>query len=147
MDQKTYRKTSDKLYERLQMIDQLYDDYAKTQGITYAGMTILDTIYECQKECTQKLICELTHYPKQTVNIIVKNFLEQGYIEMKEMPSDRRNKYIVFTSKGREYAKKILNPLENADMKALETLGQEQYEILIDLVNKYESALRVNLKL
>ncbi len=147
MDETTYKISSDRLYEKLQMIDKYYSEYAKSRDITYATLTILGVIDENRKNCTQKLICEQTHYPKQTVNIAVKGFLDQGYIEMKEMPFDRRNKYIALTESGSEYAKSMLDPLIAADRKAVETLGMDQYEMLIRLVTQYEEALKENLKL
>lgn len=54
--------------------------------------TVLDVIYDFPENCTQKFICEKPNFPKQSVNMIIKSFLEQGYLELNEIPSDRRNK-------------------------------------------------------
>ena len=65
--------------------------------LTYMSYTVLEIIYSHSDCCTQKLICEQSLYTKQTVNTIIKAFWQQGYLELKEDPADRRNKTIHFT--------------------------------------------------
>ena len=87
--------------EMMQKIDRLYENYAKAKGMTYMSMAVLESICSHKENCTQKMICEETHYPKQSVNLIVKSFWKEGYITLEELPEDRRNKRILLTEKGR----------------------------------------------
>ena len=126
--------------ELMQSFDRLYEEYAKAKGLTYISLTVLDAIYECEDNCTQKQICEQTHYPKQSVNLVIKSFWENGYVELCEMPTDRRNKQIVLTEKGRAYADEIVGALWQADEEATETLSEAQRQELLKLLGIYEQA-------
>lgn len=127
----------ERLIENLKKIDSTYEGYAKSKGMTYITLSILEVIHEMKDACTQKQIVEATYYPKQTVNLAVKQFLESGYVEMKEIPADRRNKNIILTKKGREYAESIITPLEEADAAAMKQMGTEQGEELLRLAKRY----------
>lgn len=126
--------------ELMQGFDRLYEEYAKAKGMTYISLTVLDAIYECEDVCTQKQICEETHYPKQSVNLVIKSFWESGYVELHEIPSDRRNKQIVLTDKGRAYADDIVGSLWQADKEATGKLSEAQREELLKLLDIYEKA-------
>lgn len=125
-------------------IEKIYEDYAKSIGLTYMSLTVLQIIYHSDKPCTQKNICEDSHYNKQIVNSIIKNFYDKGYIELKETPEDRRNKSISFTVSGRKYADEILVPLSKIEEKALSVISDSEKEQLVSLLGRcyegYKSA-------
>lgn len=87
--------------EILQRMDRVYDEYAKAKGMTYMRMAVLETIYAHPDGCTQKQICTETHYPKQSVNLIIKSFLADGHVALREAAEDQRNKRITLTAHGR----------------------------------------------
>ena len=89
------------------------------------------------EECTQKLICELIHYPKQSVNLVIKSFWESGYVELRETPEDRRNKLIILTEKGKMYAEEMVAPLEKLDNFVIEKMGERQFSELMRLMDIY----------
>lgn len=134
------------IMELMQQIDWLYEDYAKAKGMTYMSMSVLEAIYEHQQGCTQKLICQETHYPKQNVNLIVKSFLLDGYVVLQELPADRRNKQIALTEKGRAYAEEMVGKLWQVDADATEALTASQREELLKLIaiyaGRYEEGVR-----
>lgn len=125
-------------------IEKIYEDYAKSIGLTYMSLTVLQIIYHSHKTCTQKNICEDSHYNKQIVNSIIKAFYDKGYIELKEMPEDRRNKNVTLTSSGRKYADDILLPLSEIEEKALSVISDNEKEQLVSLLGRcyegYKSA-------
>ena len=120
----------------MQGIERFYEDYAKSVGLTYMSLTVLEIIYYAPNPITQKEICEESHYIKQMVNTIVKNFYENGYIEFKEVESDRRNKYVIFTSNGKEYADKIMKPLMEREEKAIAVLSNEERNEMINMMER-----------
>ena len=120
----------------MQGIERFYEDYAKSVGLTYMSLTVLEIIYYAPNPITQKAICEESHYIKQMVNTIVKNFYENGYIEFKEVESDRRNKYVLFTSNGKEYADKIMKPLMEREEKAIAVLSNEERNEMINMLER-----------
>lgn len=121
----------DRLMQQFQSMDKAYEDYAKSKGLTYLSLVVLEEIYELGDGCTQKQISEDTRYPKQTVNLIVKGFLQDGYIALKELPENRKNKGITLTAKGRQLCKDAVAPLLSQEEAAMHALGiQDQLELL-----------------
>lgn len=124
-----------------QSISIIYEDYARKSGISYNSLYILNAIQQI-KDCTQKQICEKTLLPKQTVNNVVTAFYKSGYIELREFPENRRIKTIHLTEKGEEYADELIPHIHQADKAAMESLTEEQQDILLSLMNTYVSAFR-----
>jgi DNA-binding MarR family transcriptional regulator len=114
-----------------------YDEYAKATGSSYVSNFVLLIIYREKGACTQKEICAQTFYPKQTVNVIIKGFLKQGIIKMAEMESDRRNKIIRFTKKGKEYTEKIAPGILEAEKRAMEKIDEGKRAALIEGLRLY----------
>lgn len=126
----------------MQGIEKIYETYAKSVGLTYMSLTVLEIIYYAEKPCTQKEICELCHYNKQVVNTIVKGFAENGYIEFCEVAADRRNKQICFTVSGRQYADGIMKPLWEIEKHALSELSSEEREKMLEMLNRCYKGFR-----
>lgn len=132
--------------EIMQRIGHLYEEYAKSKGMTYMSMCILEAICTHPDNCTQKCICEETHYPKQSVNLIIKSFLQAGYITLEELSADRRNKHIILTEKGRDYAARTVTPLWKIDEGATQCLTADQREDLLRLLSIYARAYEDGVK-
>lgn len=120
----------------MQGIEKFYEEYAKTDGLTYMSLTVLEIIYHAETPCTQKEICALSHYNKQVVNTIVKNFTESGYVQFTEVREDRRNKYVMLTGTGKAYADTIMLPLEEMEEKALTVLSETERGEMLDMLER-----------
>lgn len=131
--------------ETMKDMDQLYEDYARAQGLTYTSFAVLECICMQQDFCTQKTICEELHYPKQSVNVVVKGLLEKGFVELKELPEDRRNKRITLTAAGEAFAEEIVQPFWTAGEAAEEALSEGERAELLRLLEVYTRALREKL--
>jgi DNA-binding MarR family transcriptional regulator len=128
------------LLDIMNSIDHAYEKFAKATGMSYISMMILDEIYEHCDGCTQKEICEAIHYPKQTVNLVVRSFWEDGLVELREIPSDRRNKTIHLTDKGRKWADGTVGKLGRIDAEATDVLSSEEQKTLVTLTGRYAEA-------
>lgn len=117
-------------------IDKLYDEYAKSVGLTYIGLMVLSAIYETDGIFTQKLLSEQVGLPKQSVNVVIRSLWEQGYVEMKELESDRRNKEIWLSETGEKYTERIIGKLTESVGEALGQLTYVQRQDVIDLINQ-----------
>ena len=140
MPDKMTQEQEQRFYDLMQKIDRLYETYARARGMTYMSMTVLESICTLQDGCTQKRICEETHYPKQSVNLIVKAFWQEGYVSLEELTEDRRNKRIVLTEKGRAYAEQSVGELWRIDEHAAAQLTDSQREELLRLLTIYTGA-------
>ena len=130
----------DKLIEQFQNMDNAYEAYAKSKGLTYLSLMVLDVIYALGDGCTQKQISEDTHYPKQSINLVVKSFLEDGIVELRELPENRKNKGITLTEKGRRLCNDVIVPLLRQEEAAMHEMGEKESAELLRLVELYGNA-------
>ena len=130
----------DKLIEQFQNMDNAYEAYAKSKGLTYLSLMVLDVIYALGDGCTQKQISEDTHYPKQSINLVVKSFLEDGIVELRELPENRKNKGITLTEKGRRLCDDVIVPLLRQEEAAMHEMGEKESAELLRLVELYGNA-------
>lgn len=56
----------------------MYEEWAKANGLSANSLLVLSAIYDSKEECTQKKISQRWLVPKQTVNMILKDFEKQG---------------------------------------------------------------------
>lgn len=113
-----------------------YEEYAKSVGLSYTGLTILGELSE-NENCTQKELAESCFLPKQTVNAIITSFLRNGWVKLEELPEDRRTKTVNFTNEGKAKATEILLKVRESERKAMQQLTVEQQEMLISLTHTY----------
>ena len=130
----------DKLIEQFQNMDNAYEAYAKSKGLSYLSLMVLDEIYALGDGCTQKQISEDTHYPKQSINLVVKAFLEDGIVELRELPENRKNKGITLTKKGRQLCNEVIVPLLRQEEAAMLEMGEKDSAELLRLVELYGNA-------
>mgnify|MGYP005778102169 CR=1 FL=1 len=127
--------------DQLQEINRIYEDYARSVDIPYTTLQILDLITKTEN-CTQKIICERTFLPKQTVNNVITTFYKQGYVRLQELPEDRRNKTIHLTESGQEYADKVIPQIREAEYGAMEKLTPQQRKNLLESMRIYSEMFR-----
>lgn len=130
----------DKLMEQFQNMDNAYEDYARSKGLTYLSLMVLEEIYELGGGCTQKRISEDTHYPKQSINLVIKAFLKDGVLELRELPENRKSKGITLTEKGRRLCAETVAPLLAQKSAAMDEIGEAESRELIRLLELYGGA-------
>lgn len=130
----------DKLIEQFQNMDNAYEAYAKSKGLTYLSLMVLDEIYALGDGCTQKQISEDTHYPKQSINLVVKSFLEDGIVELRELPENRKNKGITLTEKGHQLCDEVIVPLLRQEEAVMLEMSEQESAELLRLVELYGDA-------
>ena len=106
------------------------------------SLGVLSIIYDNSEGCTQKYICQKIQYNKQSVNMIIKSFWEQGYVELAEMKKDRRNKQVKLSESGKIFAEKVIGLLWKVENDALENTTLEQREALMAFFEAYEQSFR-----
>lgn len=119
----------------------LYDAYAKKNGILMNTFLVLNVLYYAKEGLTQKEICERTFHSKQTLSLIVKKLLQDGYVVMEEDMEDKRNKKIIMTEAGRAYAKIPVEHITRSEDTAMSMFTPEEQEQLIGLSRKFKRNL------
>ena len=101
----------------------MYKEWSKEQGLSSNGVLLLYSFHEEDSSYTQKMLSEKWCIPKQTVNMILKDFEKKGYVEMVPMPNDKRNKQICLTEKGKLYAANIVTKLHEKESYVIAQRG------------------------
>ena len=138
------RKQLMEFTEIMQGIERIYEDYAKSSGLTYMSFTVLSILYHSDRKITQKEICAQCHYSKQIVNTIIKGFYEKQHISYEAVPEDKRNKYIVFTESGKQYADEIMLPIIEIEEKAMSALSNKERMQMLEMLDKCYGAYRAH---
>ncbi len=125
-----------KYFSLMQEWNVSYAEYAKFLGLSYLNLEILRAIYE-HENCTQKFLSEYCFLPKQTVNIVITQFLKNGIIELAEIQNDRRSKSIQFTAEGKSYAQKVCDAIKQRETAAMLSLNTEERDLLLKITEKY----------
>lgn len=136
MDNRDLGKRFDEVFQKM---DRAYERYARSCGMTYSSLALLQLIWERQP-CTQKELCALTMLPKQTINTIVMSFYKQGLLEMLELPEDRRRKSILLSDRGRELAAQILPKISRAESRSIQQFSPEEKETFFCLLERFSAA-------
>ena len=141
MDELKMEECHEQIWQVHLSISDFFSEYAASVGLTFAAFKVLGIIYK-RRKCTQKEIIQLTYLPKQTVNAIINNFNKQEIIqEPFEAQNDKRNKVITFTKKGEVYAEEIISKIKNATYRALNNMGEDKRNSLIESITLFRQNL------
>ena len=111
----------------------LYDEYGKRHGILMKTLLVLNVLYYAKEGMTQAEICQRTFHSKQTVNLIIKNLLAEGYVAVSGVPGNKRNKMVSMTEEGRAYSGKVVRHITWAEDTAMSMFTPEEQKQFIDL--------------
>lgn len=104
----------------------IYEEWAKSHGLSSNGLLVIYSFYDNNEICTQKSISQKWYIPKQTVNTILKDFIDKGFVEIFAIPEDKRNKAIRLTPKGKLFADKIMEELRKKELYTMKKIGIDQ---------------------
>lgn len=133
---------SKKIVRILDQQKSIYENYAKENGLQGRSLQLLLWIYYNQKGVSQSYLVEKTLLSKQVVNATIQVWQKKGYIELVSTENDKRQKLVKLTEKGNQISKKILDPLETVEVRALSTLSNEERQLFQTLFSKYTQALK-----
>ena len=119
--------------------DAVYEEYAKSVGLSYTGLIVLYEIYEIEN-CTQKKLGEYCFIPKQTVNSAIRKLEQEGYLTLSN--GKGHSKHILLTESGHTLLKETIFPIVEAENEAFTELSFEECNLLLKLHSKYTTALR-----
>ena len=119
----------------------LYDEYAKRHGMLMKTLLVVNALYYAKDGLTQTDIVGRTFQSKQTVNLIIKNLLAEGYVTVTEVPENKRNKIVCMTNAGRSYCEKVVRHITWAEDTAMSMFTPEEQKTLIDLSRTFTKNL------
>lgn len=93
------------LYSATNALMRAYKPLLEPLKITYPQYLILMALWESD-EINIKDISERTYFDSGTLTPLLNKLKEQGFISIKPMPTDKRNKIIALTTKGKKLQEK-----------------------------------------
>lgn len=127
-------------------VSSIYNNIADNHLINSFSLRVFNLICIFENECTQKKITEMTGAPKQSINNVIKDFMDKGYITLVQNPKDKRCKIIKLTTKGRDLYQATLAKVEAAETKALSNFTEAEINGFIDFAKKYNDLLSKEVK-
>lgn len=129
------------LGEAVYRIDSAYDVFSKNAGIKANKLWLLSALNDGQKH-TQSQICWDWNYPRTTVNTLVKELEQQGYVELVPVAGTRRELYIELTDAGKAYASGILNQVYDAEEQLFERYCKEHDTDFVNQLNAFSNIMK-----
>lgn len=115
----------------IDQIDEAYYKVLRTLRIKDNAFVLFYAIAD-GKSYSQKKICDEWSIPRTTLNTIVQEYVQKGYIRL--VSTGHKEKEIVLTDAGKAFTEEILTPIFEAEEKAIEpflkTMFVEQTEEL-----------------
>ena len=134
-----YKEFYLRLGKAIYKIDNAYDEYAKNNKVTSPNaLWVLYALNDGEVH-SQKTICQGWSIPKTTINTIVKEFENEGYVTLSHIEGTRREMSVVLTESGKEYADKLLSPLYEREKEVLKKV--RNYESLLKELESFASEI------
>ena len=111
------RALLDHFYVCCNRIDGLYYLAARKLGVKENALSLLYTLND-GKSRSQKQLAQELFIPKTTINTIVKEYMDLGYVTL--IPNGHsREKNVTLTPEGQAYAQQVLQPIYQAEEEAM----------------------------
>ena len=105
------------------------------------GARLVLAILAVNDGVSQKTLVEGTHLRPPTVSVILSRMAEEGMVEFRKNPSDKRQTLVRLTDYGREVDMKGIARIKEIDETALEGLQESERAELMRLLSKIRENL------
>lgn len=125
----TYRSELRRFFAAQNKIDGLYDLFAKRSGTNGNHLALFYALDDGEPH-SQKQISDEWMIPRTTINTIVREYVDKGYITLLHTDHSKE-KQISLTDSGREYAQRLLQTIYEAEERAMaETIATSGSEFI-----------------
>ena len=129
-----YRNLVRRMWHALNVVDGVYWRWSKKQGLTENQLIFLYAMDDGIAH-TQKELCEEWLLPKTTLNTIVKEYEQAGYVILEN--TDSRLKKIRLTEKGRDFSKSVQQSIYDAEDKAMAATMNEYSASFVEALEAF----------
>ena len=136
-----HRKNARRLVIALSNVDISYMLSRKISSVSETELFMMYALDD-SKPHSQKEIAEQWLIPRTTVNAVTKRWVNEGLLTKTPIPGRRREMVISFTDAGREYAKKFLAFLYEAENKAISETLECYSDGFIEAIEYYSARLK-----
>lgn len=121
-------------------MDGAYDRFAKEAGVKSNTMWVMYALGD-GKEHTQRTLCKEWLFARSTLNTIIKECEEAGYVELRHIEGERRELSIKLTKKGAEFSQKLLAPVYEAEKQLYDSYFGGRGDSFIDGLEKFRDEM------
>lgn len=108
--------------------------------LTHQQIMIIQLVAH-KKQITMSELCDEMSLNKSTVSGIVQRLEQTGYVKRIKDESDRRNTYVVFSDKGKEFAMNFKNTINESFDKIFTSFNEEE------LIELKKNLMKINQKI
>ena len=123
------------------LFEALYSRVASAFGLTTCEMWIYYFLLIDENGITQRDICNQMSFKKQTVNSAVSKLVKNGMLTLSAADGNSKNKILMLTPEGREFAQRTVNQLLEAELKAAKKFGSKKLSSFCKLRDEYYGTL------
>lgn len=128
--------------QQLKELIGVYRKEVSLSGVSENEFWVWYTLLIMDGEHTQQEICSAWSMTKQTVNSIITNMVQKGYITLEMIPGTRNRKRICLTDPGRAYGERLVYPIFDAELRAFCRLSEDEVLLWQSIVCKYITMLK-----
>lgn len=121
-------------------IEALYHQTSLKLGISDSVSVVLYTVYDVGDNCLLSDIYKKSGISKQTVNSAIRGLEADDILYLEQHTG--RAKRVILTDKGKDFAKKTVGKLYEAEVQAFNTWSEEEISTYIHLMEKYTHCFR-----
>lgn len=136
MDEQTKRQI-DVINQHIKELNSLYHIAAVKSGVSDGEICVWSMLLTTDKEYSQQDLCELLFLPKQTINSIISGMKKKGYISLEHVPGTKNRKVIRLSDNGRNYGRKNIMWIFEAEQHAMEDTDPHEISTLASMLEKY----------
>lgn len=125
--------TENNLWEAWGRTNALYTAWCAAHGENQYRLFVLYAI-DAHQPITQKSIADCTGLSRQTVSTVMRALKEEGLVSLDAGQSDRREKSVRLTAKGKEHAAAALAPLHSLEGRVFDVMGAARMKQMTDAI-------------
>lgn len=138
-------QTETRRYNRLiSEIEEVYHEVAVRKGFSDSAMSVLYVLSDNDGKCRLADLIKLSGVNKQTVNSALRKLEKDGIVYLE--PAGGKSKRVCLTEKGFSVARQTVDKVIDAEKEIYSSWTREEWEIYVQLTERYLSRLREIMK-
>ena len=121
------------MWEAWGRTNAMYTAWCAASGQNQYRLFVLYALY-AHEPATQKEIADSTGLSKQTVSTVMRALKAEELVVLHAGETDRREKSVHLTQKGKDYAAEILSPLHKLERRVFDIMGADRVKQMIDAI-------------
>ena len=127
--------------------EALYAQWGRQRGISQNLLNFLYALTSRKEPYTPTEFCDAWSMPKQTLTSIMREQEKLGHFKLLPVPGSAKQRHMQLTDAGMDYAETMLQPLWEAETRALSRMGMEKVRQMVKLEEEFNRAFTQELQI